>query len=93
MTICEQVRSVLTDLGWRFEPDALGFACFYSRDNKWMAEVANGSLGIPCWSLYKFTDSDIDGVAGGRFVTVVGGQEFWEFTAALAEHKLDGIKL
>jgi hypothetical protein len=70
----------LESLGWRREINYGGEAECSSPDREHQVTFDAGG-----WSLGKFTDADIDGVATGRYRTVDEGETIEELKIALAE--------
>jgi hypothetical protein len=52
---------------WKRDVNSLGEVSYISPDSEWCVELSGDGDG--CCAIRKFTDSDIDGIATGRYVT------------------------
>lgn len=75
-----RVITFLKSLGWKRDVNYGGQVSWISPDSE-RAVCISGSW----WELRHFTDSDIDGVAVGRYVSDEEGETLAELKLALAE--------
>lgn len=77
----QKIERFLTRRGFRRgEPSPFGELCYLKGRDEWLVEITPDS---GYWAIRKFTDSDIDGVAVGRFVTESEGETLEELQVEL----------
>lgn len=74
-----QIERFLTVRGWKRDVNPLGEIEFTKGRDEWQVQISKDGW----WALGKFTDSDIDGVATGRYQTVSEGETLAELEKEL----------
>lgn len=74
------VTEHLKSIGWRLEVNYGGEVSYIRPDSEYCVEMNDG-----WWTIGRFTDSDIDGVARGRYQGIEEGQTVQELRMALLD--------